>query len=140
MVPRPAGICGADDAPDIPDRIRAAKAAGLDGIEFWKWSDKDLDAVRSALDETGLSLAGILCEPIARITDVEAHGAFLDGVRASLLAAIKLGAPVLIAQAGDDRLHVRPADSHPAQQLRRDAEARQAVRARRGQFAERRGE
>ena len=93
----------AKEAPDVPDRIRAAKAAGLDGIEFWHWSNKDLDRVKAALDETGLPIAGILCEPITRITDPATHPMFLDGVRASLLAALKLGAPVMIAQAGDDR-------------------------------------
>lgn len=93
----------AREHPAVPDRIRAARAAGLSGIEFWSWSNKDIDAVKSALDETGLAIAGILCEPIARITDPEAHPAFLDGVRASLAAAQKLGAPVMIAQAGDDR-------------------------------------
>jgi hydroxypyruvate isomerase len=93
----------AKEAPSVPDRIRAAKAAGLDGIEFWHWSNKDIDAVKAALDETGLPLAGMLCEPIAKITNPDAHPLFLEGVRASLSAAIKLGAPVMIAQAGDDR-------------------------------------
>ena len=101
-------------AASVPDRIRAARAAGLDAIEFWHWSNKDLDAVRAALDETGLPIAGILCEPIARITDPEAHPAFLDGVRASLLAALKLGAPVMIAQAGDDRPGVPRGVQHAA--------------------------
>lgn len=104
----------APEAPALPDRIRAARAAGLAGIEFWKWSNKDLDAVRAALDETGLPIAGILCEPIAKITDPEAHPAFLDGVRASLLAALKLGAPVMIAQAGDDRHEVPRQAQHAA--------------------------
>ena len=101
-------------AVSFPDRIRAAKAAGLDAIEFWHWSNKDLDAVKAALDETGLPIAGILCEPISKITDPEAHGAFLDGVRASLLAALKLGAPLMIAQAGDDRPGVPREAQHAA--------------------------
>jgi hydroxypyruvate isomerase len=98
----------------VPDRIRAAKAAGLDAVEFWAWSNKKLDAVKAALDETGLPLAGILCEPITKITDPEMHGVFLDGVRASLAAAIKLGAPVMIAQAGDDRHGVPREAQHAA--------------------------
>lgn len=100
--------------PDVADRIRAAKAAGLDAIEFWQWSNKDLDAVKAALDETGLPLAGILCEPISQITDPEAHAMFLEGVRASLLAALKLGAPLMIAQAGDDRPGVPREAQHAA--------------------------
>lgn len=98
----------------VPDRIRAAKAAGLDAVEFWHWSNKDVDAVKAALDETGLPLAGILCEPIAQITDPQLHGVFLDGVRSSLLAARRLGAPVMIAQAGDDRPGVPREAQHAA--------------------------
>ena len=101
-------------AVSFPDRIRAAKAAGIDAIEFWQWSNKDLDAVKVALDETGLPVAGILCEPISRITDPEMHAVFLDGVRASLLAALKLGAPLLIAQAGDDRPGIPREAQHAA--------------------------
>ncbi len=104
----------AEEASDVPDRIRAARAAGLSGIEFWSWSNKDLDAVKAALDETGLPIAGILCEPIARITDPETHPKFLDGVRASLAAAQKLGAPVMIAQAGDDRAGIPREAQHAA--------------------------
>ena len=57
-------------AVSFPDRIRAARAAGMGAVEFWHWSNKDLDAVKAALDETGLPLAGILCEPISRIVRV----------------------------------------------------------------------
>jgi len=102
------------ESPAFPDRIRAAKAAGLDAVEFWRWSNKDLDAVKAALDETGLPLAGILAEPITRITDPELHPVFLDGVRSSLLAALKVGAPVMIAQAGDDRPGIPREAQHAA--------------------------
>lgn len=98
----------------FPDRIRAAKAAGIDAVEFWRWSNKDLNQVKAALDETGLPLAGILCEPIGLITDPAAHGVFLDGVRASLAAAKQLGAPLLIAQSGDDRAGVPREAQHAA--------------------------
>lgn len=98
----------------VPDRIRAAKALELHGIEFWRWSNKDLAAVRSALEETALPITGILCEPIAMITDPETHAAFLDGVRASKAAAIELGAPMLIAQSGNDRPGVPRQVQHAA--------------------------
>jgi len=104
----------AKEAPAVPDRIRAAKTAGLDAIEFWHWSNKDIGAVKAALDETGLPIAGILCEPIAKITDPDAHPLFLDGVRTSLDAALKLGAPLLIAQAGDDRPGIPRETQHAA--------------------------
>jgi hydroxypyruvate isomerase len=99
---------------EVPDRIRAAKAAGLDAVEFWHWSNKDLDAVKAALDETGLPLAGILCEPISPLTNPDAHGAFLEGVRRSLAAAQRLGTRVMIAQAGDDQAGVARVVQHAA--------------------------
>ena len=102
----------AAEAPEFPDRIRAAKAAGLEAVEFWRFSNKDIAAVRAALDETGLTLAGILCEPIAPLAKPEAHAGFLDGVRNSLAAAQRLGTRVMIAQAGDDQTGVARALQH----------------------------
>lgn len=101
-------------SPDFPQRVRAAKAAGLDAVEFWHWSTKDLDGIRTALDETGLPLAAILCDPICQITDPATHPAFIDAVAKSADAAKRLGAPVIIAQAGDDRIGVPREQQHAA--------------------------
>lgn len=99
------------EIPVFADRIRAAKAAGMDAVEFWAWSNKDLDAVEAALKETGLPLAGILCEPIANITNPATHDFFLEGVKASLAAAQRLGTKMMIAQGGN----VVAAASHASQ-------------------------
>ena len=42
------------ESPNFAQRVRLAKAAGLDAVEFWTWSNKDLEAVGKALAETGL--------------------------------------------------------------------------------------
>jgi hydroxypyruvate isomerase len=104
----------AAEAPEFAQRIHAAKAAGLDAVEFWRFSNKDLDAVEQALRETGLPLAGILCEPIAPLTNSHDHERFLNGVSVSLEAAKRLGATVMIAQAGDDQQGVSRATQHAA--------------------------
>lgn len=104
----------ATEEPDVANRVRAAKAAGLDAVEFWRFSNKDCDAIKLALDETGLTLAGILCEPIAPLTNPESHQGFLEGVRTSLAAALQLGAKVIIAQAGDNQAGVARAAQHAA--------------------------
>jgi hydroxypyruvate isomerase len=104
----------ATEEPDVANRVRAAKAAGLDAVEFWRFSNKDCDAIKMALDETGLTLAGILCEPIAPLTNAESHEWFLEGVRTSLTAALQLGAKVIIAQAGDNQAGVARAAQHAA--------------------------
>ena len=102
------------EAPVFADRILAAKAAGLDAVEFWQWSGKDLDAVKAALQQTGLPLAGILCEPIANITNPLVHDTFLAGVRASLGAAQRLGTGLMIAQGGNTVTGASRAGQHRA--------------------------
>ena len=97
---------------DVGDRIRAAKAAGMDAVEFWTWSNKDLAGIKRALAETGLPLAGILCEPIANITNPMTHDFFLAGVRASLKAAQDLGTKLMIAQGGNLVAGVSRASQH----------------------------
>jgi len=85
---------------DMAERIRLAKAAGLEAVEFWLWSNKNLDAIEAALAETGLKLAGIVAEPFAELTRAGDHDRFLRGLEASRDVAIRLGAPVLICQSG----------------------------------------
>lgn len=91
----------AEEAPVFADRIRAATDAGLDGVEFWRWTNKDLDAIEVALKETGLPLVGIVAEPMVPLTDPGRHDEFLEGLDASIRTARRLGAPVLIAQTGN---------------------------------------
>jgi hydroxypyruvate isomerase len=100
--------------PSFADRVRATAEAGLDAVEFWHWSNKDLDSIAAALKDTGLPLAGILCEPITQITDPATHVAFLDAVRTSATIARYLHAPVIIAQAGNDRSQVPRPEQHAA--------------------------
>ncbi|QQR36564.1 TIM barrel protein [Devosia oryziradicis] len=85
---------------DPAQRIHLAKAAGLDAVEFWLWSNKDLDAIERALDETGVTLAGIVAEPFAELTRETDHDRFLAGLEKSRDVAMRLGAPVLICQSG----------------------------------------
>jgi hydroxypyruvate isomerase len=92
----------ADEAEDIGNRIHRAKAAGLDAVEFWFWSNKDLGVVERALQETGVSLSGFVAEPMIALTDKANHSAFLEGLRRSVELANRFGAKVLIAQAGND--------------------------------------
>jgi hydroxypyruvate isomerase len=91
-----------DATDNFADRIRMAKAAGLDAVEFWFWSNKDIDAVEAALKETGMPLSGFVAEPMIALTDPANRDAFLAGLANSVKTAQRLGAKVLIAQAGND--------------------------------------
>ena len=88
------------ETPDPAERIRLAGRAGLEAVEFWLWSNKDLEAIEGALDDTGIALAGIVAEPFAELTRQTDHDRFLRGLEQSRDVAIRLGAPVLICQSG----------------------------------------
>ena len=92
----------ARESDDFADRIRLAHQAGLSAVEFWRWTNKDLDAIASAVAETGIAVAGIVAESMIALTNPANKEAWLEGLWASVRVAQRLGAPVLIAQAGDD--------------------------------------
>ena len=102
------------ETPDVAQRIRLAKAAGMDAVEFWLWSNKDLGAIEDALGETGLPLAGIVAEPFAELTRSTDHQRFLDGLAQSLEVAQRLGTTVMIAQAGPELAGVPRQSQHEA--------------------------
>lgn len=104
----------AEESPDFANRIRLAKDAGLSAVEFWKWTEKDIPAVEKALAETKLALSSLVAEPMIPLTDPANHHAFLVGLRASAHMANRLGAKVLIAQAGDDLPGHTRAEQHQA--------------------------
>jgi hydroxypyruvate isomerase len=92
----------AEDGDSFADRVRRAHAGGLTAVEFWRWSDKDLDATEAALKETGLAVTSLVAEPMIALTDAANRQAWLKGLADSVTIAKRLSAPVLIAQAGDD--------------------------------------
>jgi len=104
----------APETEDFAQRIRLARAAGFDRVEFWLWSNKDLDAVANALAETGMKLAGIVAEPFAELTRDSDHDRFLAGLEKSRDIAMRLGAPMLICQSGPLLAGVDRARQHDA--------------------------
>ena len=109
---------------NVAERIHLAKAAGMDAVEFWLWSNKDLDAIEDALGATGLTLAGIVAEPFAELTRSSDHDRFLEGLARSLEVARRLGTKVMIAQAGPELAGVPRQDQHDAlvEAMRRSAD------------------
>ncbi|MCX5516752.1 hydroxypyruvate isomerase [Kaistia algarum] len=90
------------ESSDPAERIRLAHAAGFEAFEFWRWTDKNLDAIETAKNETGMGLAGIVAEPMLSLTDPAMHEPFLAGLVDTIAVAQRLGTAILIAQAGDD--------------------------------------
>ena len=90
------------DEPDFVRRIARAAAAGFDGIEFWRWSDKDLDAVRREAERAAVGVVALCAEPFGELdlVDPGTHGAFLAGFERSCRAANRVGARNVVVLAG----------------------------------------
>jgi len=79
---------------EIPflDRFQAAKDDGFDYVEFWSWTDKDLDAVKAAAEKAGIGIAGFNGDAELSLIDPAQKDAYLDFLKKSVAAAKKIGA------------------------------------------------
>ncbi|GAB4564131.1 MAG: TIM barrel protein [Anaerolineae bacterium] len=98
--------------PELPfvDRIDAAADAGLTAFEFWRWSNKDLDAVVARQQARGMVVSSIVVEPNNALADPARHEAFLAGLEPSFEAARRLGCRTLIVTTGNERPDVPRAE------------------------------
>jgi hydroxypyruvate isomerase len=97
--------------PEFAKRVALAKQAGFDAVEFWHWTNKDIPALKAALDAAQMPVAAFLAEPMIALTDPANHLQFLKGLEDTIATAQLLGAPVLIAQTGNDLGTPRSAQS-----------------------------
>ena len=74
------------------DRFQAAKRDGFDFVEFWSWTDKDLDAVKAAARSAGVGISGFNGDAELSLIDPEQKEAYLDFLHRSVEAAKKVGA------------------------------------------------
>src|SRR6478735_1466405 len=59
----------AAEAENFADRIRLAHRHGVESVEFWRWTDKDVGSIEWALNETGIELTSFVAEPMIALTD-----------------------------------------------------------------------
>ena len=86
---------------DFCDAIRTVRSLGFDAVETYDWKTLDIPAVKATLDEEGVELLSI-CTTEFRLTDPTFREAFVEGVRESCEAAVRLGAKRMITQVGQD--------------------------------------
>ncbi|MFM2289805.1 MAG: hypothetical protein RL684_2948 [Pseudomonadota bacterium] len=90
----------AAEHPEFADRIRAAKQAGLEAVEFHLWRAKPLDAVEQALAETGVRLTSLVVDPRVHLVNPAAREAIVSAVRETLPVAQRLGCPAIVVASG----------------------------------------
>lgn len=74
------------------DRFQAARNDGFDFVEFWNWTDKDLDAVRDAAERAGIGIAGFNGDAELSLIDPVQRADYLAFLRRSIAAAKRVGA------------------------------------------------
>ena len=79
---------------EIPflDRFQAAKDDGFEFVEFWSWTDKDLDAVKAAAEAAGIGISGFNGDAELSLIDPAQKTDYLEFLKKSDAAAQKTGA------------------------------------------------
>ena len=91
-----------DETEDVAERIRRSGENGFDSVEFWLWSNKDIDAIELAAKKANVEINGFVAEPMIGLNETRNHAAFLEGLDRSIEIAQRLQARTLIAQAGNE--------------------------------------
>jgi len=89
---------------DHAERIRKAADLGFQGVEFWPWRGKDLDALAKAAKDTKVEITQFVgwgFDP--GLNDAKNHDAFLKEIEASCATANRLGAKWVLCIAGNDQ-------------------------------------
>ena len=74
------------------ERFKAAKEAGFDYIEFWSWTDKDLDEIKRLAEEAGIGISGFNGDADYSLVDPTHKKKYLDFLKQSIETAGKIGA------------------------------------------------
>lgn len=76
----------------MPDRVRAAAAAGFDLVDLWDWRTVDIDAIGQAAQESGIGINGFFGNRQFSACDPQQRAGFVNEVQESLAVAARVGA------------------------------------------------
>ncbi len=85
---------------EFADRIPAAAQAGLPAVEFWRYSEKDIDAISAAKQSAGIEIAAAAVELSQGMLDVALAEEYVRSVKAAIKGVEQLGIKVLISTTG----------------------------------------
>ncbi|NLZ72168.1 MAG: TIM barrel protein [Clostridiaceae bacterium] len=74
------------------ERFQAAKDDGFEYVEFWNWTDKDLDQIKSAAEKANIGISGFNGDADYSLIDPAEKDKYLDFLRRSVASAQKIGA------------------------------------------------
>ncbi|WP_394743111.1 hydroxypyruvate isomerase family protein [Natronococcus roseus] len=104
-----------EDEPFV-DRIDRVADHGFDTVEFWSWHNKDLNAIKTRLDEQGVSLAAMGSRSEAEanpeemtraLTNPETRAEAVEDIERSIETASRLNCSNLIVSVGPNGPYTR---------------------------------
>lgn len=101
-----------NEAGDLPARIHAAAAAGLDRVEFHMWSPEGMDAVEAALKATGVRLLSLTVGPRVGCVDRSKEAYVMDAVDRTMAMCQRLGAKDMVIAGGPALAGASAAEQH----------------------------
>ncbi|MFO1340486.1 MAG: TIM barrel protein [Burkholderiaceae bacterium] len=101
-----------NEAGDMPARIRAAAAAGLEKVEFHMWNQVDIDAVEAALKETGVHLQSLIVGPRVGCVDRSKEDFIVEALQRTIAMCQRLGARDMVIAGGPALKDVPAAEQH----------------------------
>ena len=88
---------------DFVERIPAAAHSGLNGVEFWGYSSKDLDAIASACGKVKLPVTAMVVESPEGMLDFHLAEKFAEATQQAIAAAKIINCRKLICTTGQER-------------------------------------
>ena len=73
------------------ERFAAAKNDGFDYVEFWNWTDKNIDDVKKAADDAGIGICGFNGDADYSLIDPTHKKGYMEYLKRSVEVAQKIG-------------------------------------------------
>lgn len=90
----------AAEYPDIIDRVKAAKTAGLPAVEFHLWRSKPFDLLASAVRKERMQVTSVVVEPRCHLVNAAARAGILEAVKDTIVIAKRLKAAAMVVASG----------------------------------------
>ena len=95
------------------ERIEKVAELGFPAVEFWPWTNKDVDAVAKKTKELGLVIAQFSAWGFTPgLNNPKNHEAFVDAIEKSCEVAKRLDVQLMTVVAGDDQPGMTQAEMH----------------------------
>lgn len=93
------------------EAMEQVSETGIKDIEFWSWSNKDIDAIKEKKDRLNLNVIA-LCARYISLVDPLKRAEYIEGLKQTIEVAQKLNCTRIICTVGDEMKGVSREEQH----------------------------